>query len=130
MIKTLQILFSILLVLFVPGLAKAETPFTTKALQAAQASGQPVLVHVHADWCPNCVAQKKILSKLLAQPELKAYQVLQVDFDTQTEVVKALKVLKVRYQSTLIVYKDGKEVGRSTGSTSESEIAALLKKAT
>jgi thiol:disulfide interchange protein len=108
------------------GMVRAEIPFTTKALASAQQSGKPVLVHVHADWCPNCQAQKKILAKLLAQPELKNYQVLQVDFDTQTAVVKALGV---RYQSTLIVYKGNKEMGRSTGNTNEQDIAALLKKA-
>jgi hypothetical protein len=57
---------------------------------------------------------------------LKAYQVLQVEFDTQPEVVKALGV---RYQSTLIVYKGSKEVGRSTGNTNIKDIEALLKKA-
>ena len=85
-----------------------------------------MLVHVHADWCPNCAAQKKILAKLLQHPKLKPYQVLQVDFDTQADVVKALGV---RYQSTLIVYKGSKEMGRSTGNTSEKDIEALLKKA-
>lgn len=108
------------------GMARAEIPFTTTALAAAQQSGKPVLVHVHADWCLNCQAQKKILAKLLKQSQLKDYQVLQVDFDTQTDVVKALGV---RYQSTLIVYKGSKEMGRSTGNTNEKEIAALLKKA-
>ena len=126
MIKLSHLLSVAVLMLFVAGTTRAEIPFTTKALAVAQASGKPVLVHVHADWCPNCAAQKKILAKLLKQPGLKGFQVLQVDFDTQTDVVKALGV---RYQSTLIVYKGSKEMGRSTGSTDEKEIAALLKKA-
>jgi thiol:disulfide interchange protein len=126
MTKLLKCLTAAMLLLCAVGAANAQTPFTTKALAAAQAGGKPVLVHVHADWCPNCAAQKKILAKLLKQPQLKAFQVLQVDFDTQTDVVKALGV---RYQSTLIVYKGGTEVGRSTGNTSEKDIAALLKKA-
>lgn len=126
MIKFARILAGVAFLFAIAGLARAEIPFTTKALAGAQASGKPVLVHVHADWCPNCAAQKKILAKLLQHPELKAYQVLQVDFDTQTDVVKALGV---RYQSTLIVYKGNKEMGRSTGNTSEKDIEALLKKA-
>lgn len=36
---------------------------------------------------------------------------------------------KVQYQSTLIVFKGGREVGRSTGDTSRRSIAALLKRA-
>ncbi len=126
MMKLARILAAFAFLFAITGLARAEIPFTTKVLAAAHASGKPVLVHVHADWCPNCAAQKKILTKLLQHTELKPYQVLQVDFDTQADVVKALGV---RYQSTLIVYKGGKEMGRSTGNTSEKDIEALLKKA-
>jgi thioredoxin-like negative regulator of GroEL len=120
-------LFTLVLAMFChAGVVHAAIPFSTKALASAQQGGKPVLVHVHADWCPNCAAQKKILAKLLKQPDLAAYQVLQVDFDTQGDVVKALGA---RYQSTLIVYKGSREMGRSTGNTNEKDIAALLKKA-
>jgi len=51
---------------------------------------------------------------------------LRVDFDQQKPVVKAFKADR---QSTLIVFKDGREVGRSLGDTSEEGIAGLLKKA-
>ncbi len=51
--------------------------------------------------------------------------ILHVDFDSQKD---ALKELGVRMQSTLITYKGGKEVGRSTGVTDKAAIAAQLDK--
>jgi len=88
--------------------------------------GKPILVVIHADWCPTCRAQAPIISELLGMPEYKSLNALRVDFDGQKDVVKAFKVTM---QSTLIVYKGGKEVGRSTGDTRKDSIAALLKKA-
>jgi thiol-disulfide isomerase/thioredoxin len=80
---------------------------------------------VTAPWCPTCKAQKPILSELLADPRFAKMTILHVDFDSQKD---ALKELGVRMQSTLISYKGGKEVGRSTGVTDKAAIAAQLDK--
>ena len=88
--------------------------------------GKPTLVEIHADWCPTCKAQEPILAELLKTPELQGITALRVDFDGQKDAVKRFKA---QYQSTLIVFKGGKEVGRSTGDTRKDSIAALLKKA-
>ncbi len=101
-------------------------PFSQAAFDAAKASGGPVLVEVTAPWCPTCKAQKPILSELKATPKFKDLQILEVDFDSQKD---ALKMLNVQMQSTLITYKAGQEVGRSTGDTKRSSIEALLNKA-
>jgi hypothetical protein len=58
-------------------------------------------------------------------PEFKDYTVLRVNFDTQKDVRKALRVPN---QSTLIVYRGKREVARSTGDTSKDSIAASLRK--
>ena len=50
-------------------------PFDARAFEAAQAAGKPVLVEVHADWCPTCAKQKPVIGELLSRPDLKAYQV-------------------------------------------------------
>src|SRR4051794_18915025 len=44
--------------------AGTAVPFSAAAFKAAQAAGNPILVEIHADWCPTCKAQVPILDKL------------------------------------------------------------------
>ncbi len=104
----------------------AGKPFDQAGFDAAQAAGKPILVEVHADWCPTCRAQEPVISKLMQDPKNAGFVVLRVDFDNQKDVVKRLRA---QYQSTLIVFKGKKEVSRSTGETRKEEIAAQLAKA-
>ena len=104
----------------------APQAFDQAAFDALQKEGKPTLVMIHADWCPTCKAQSPVVSELLSSPEYKTITALRVDFDQQKDVVKRFKATM---QSTLIVFKGGKEVGRSTGDTKKDGIAALLKKA-
>lgn len=122
-----KLLCSLFLFLSVAGSALAdEEAFTQAAFDRLQKEGQPILVDIHADWCPTCRAQAPIISTLLKQGEYQKINALRVDFDQQADVVKAFKANR---QSTLIVFKGGHEAGRSLGDTSEEGIEALLKKA-
>lgn len=105
------------------ALAAETQAFTPAALETAQKAGRSILVEVTAPWCPTCRAQKVILSELTTQPKFADLVILQVDFDSQKD---ALKMLGVRMQSTLITYKGGQEVGRSTGTTSAAAIEGQL----
>src|SRR5271165_2882347 len=62
--------------------AATVTPFTEAAFQAAQAGNDPILVAIHASWCPICAKQRPILSQLEADPAFKSLAVFMVDFDT------------------------------------------------
>ncbi len=122
-----QLLRSMILILLFSGNAlAAEEAFTQAAFDRLQQQGTPILVSIYADWCPTCRAQAPILKKLLEQEEFKPIHALRVDFDHQKDIVNAFKVVK---QSTLLVFKDGKEADRSLGSTSEQTIETLLRKA-
>jgi thiol-disulfide isomerase/thioredoxin len=103
-----------------PGLAFADD------VGIAIQSGGPVLVHVTAPWCKTCQAQKPIVADLLAKPDFKPLRKIDVDFDTQKDV---LAKLRVTTQSTMIVFKDGKEIDRQVGQTDPAEIEALFRKA-
>ena len=109
----------------VPAWAGTAVPFSAEAFKAAQASGSPILVEIHADWCPTCKAQNPILEKLTAGPKFKDLKVFRVDFDAMKPVVKEFGA---QMQSTLIVFKGPAEQGRSVGDTKEASIAALLDK--
>jgi thioredoxin 1 len=106
--------------------ALAATKFTAAGLADAQKSGKPVLVEITALWCPTCKAQKAVLGDLDKQARFKNFVRLEVDFDSQKDVVKALKA---NMQSTLIVYKGEREMGRLVGDTKKESIEALLAKA-
>ncbi len=107
-------------------LAASQRPFDEQAFNAAQAAGTPVLIEIHADWCPTCKAQLPILDKLSGTSDYSSIVRFRVDFDSQKNLVKRFGA---RMQSTLVLYKGGKEVARSVGETDEGRIRAMLAKA-
>lgn len=120
-----SVLFSAAL-LATPLLAAEKHAFSPQAFEAAQAAGKPILVEIHAPWCPTCKAQQPILEKLEKDAKFDALQVFHVDFDSQKDAVRDFHATT---QSTLIVFKGKSETGRSVGDTGAASIAALLDKA-
>ena len=108
------------------GAQAGSVPFQQAAFDKAVAAGGPVVVYLHADWCPTCKQQAPIVAQLLAEPRMKSLQLFVADFDTETALKKALRVSN---QSTFVVFKGGKEVARSTGQTSRDAIEATFAKA-
>lgn len=104
----------------------AETPFNQAQFDAMRASGKPVALVFHADWCPTCRAQAPVLKGLLQTPALEPLTLYVADFDTEKALKKSFGVTQ---QSTIVVFKDGKEVARSTGDTQRDSLAALLRHA-
>jgi thioredoxin 1 len=107
--------------------AAEKINYDAKAFAAAQAAGKPILVEIHASWCPTCKAQAPILGNLEKQDKFKDLVVFHVDFDSQKDAVKAFGA---RMQSTLITFKGATETGRSVGDTNAASIATLLDKTT
>ncbi|MBX9926491.1 MAG: thioredoxin family protein [Hyphomicrobiaceae bacterium] len=99
-------------------------PFDQKTFDSAIKSGAPVVVEFSADWCPTCRAQRPIVQSLLKGESMKALTLFVADFDREE---KLKRDLRVSYQSTFVVFKSGKEVGRSTGQTRKEDIEALFK---
>lgn len=109
-----------------PVLATAQKPYDQKSFDAAQAAGKPVLVEIHADWCPTCKAQLPILNKLSGEGAYAPIERYRVDFDSQKDLVKRFGA---KMQSTLVLYRGKTELARSTGETDEGRIRAMLDKA-
>lgn len=121
-------LLGTLLILALPALTLAGPikPFDAKSFDALTANGQPVVVAVHASWCPTCKAQKPIQTQLMSSEPFRNYTMFIVDFDKDTDVLKRFQVFK---QSTMIVFRGRTEVGRSIGDTDPDRIKALMLKA-
>ena len=98
---------------------------TLAEIEAAIAKGDPVFIHVTAPWCGTCKIQKPIVAELLANPHFKDLMKIDVDFDSQGDVLKAFRV---QTQATMIVFKNGKEVDRVVGETSREGIAEFFEK--
>src|SRR5271154_5948864 len=118
--------FSVTLILFANLALSAEVPFDQAQFDAARAAGKPVAVVFHADWCPTCRAQAPVLKELELTPELKTVTLYVANFDTEKALKKSLGVTQ---QSTIVVFKGGKEIARSTGATQQESLASLLRQA-
>lgn len=104
------------------AIAAPVQKFSTAALQAAQHAGKPVLVDVHADWCPTCRRQAPSIEAISRDPAFAKLVILKLDFDAQLAERAALGVQK---QSTLIAYNGRNERRRATGITDPAQIKAL-----
>ena len=62
----------------------------------------------------------------MKEPARKDVTLFKADYDTEAALKKQLRVAQ---QSTFVVFKNGKEVGRSTGDTDRTTIARLFDKA-
>jgi len=116
--------FSIMLTLVTTLGSSAEIPFNQAQFEALRAAGKPVAVDFYADWCPTCRAQAPLLKDLTQRPALKPLTLFVANFDTEKALRESLGVTE---QSTIVVFKDGKEVARSTGDTQQNSLAALLR---
>ena len=120
-VRALFVLFSFLTVTSVYALE--IIPYTPAALVRAQQSEQSYALHFHADWCPVCRAQSKVLEDLKkADPSLKL-TVLVVNYDKEKSLRKPYGV---HTQSTLIAFKGKHETGRLAGESAPEKIRAVL----
>ncbi|MBK6356726.1 MAG: thioredoxin family protein [Betaproteobacteria bacterium] len=97
-------------------------PYAAETLAAKQKAGEAVALHFHADWCPTCRAQEKVFNGWKGDAAVPG-TLLVVNFDKERELKRQLGV---RSQSTVIVYKGGKETGRLAGETDPAPLRAVL----
>lgn len=100
-------------------------PYSVAALAAAQQAGGPVALHFHADWCPTCRTQQKVLQALKGEKGLDL-TVLTADYDTEKDPKRQFKV---NARSTLVVLKGQQVAARLIGETRTEAMRAALKSA-
>jgi thioredoxin 1 len=106
-----------------PAEAIELKPYDAAAAQALIKSGKPVVLHVYAFWCLQCRAQASHLARIAPDAENGKIAFFTIDYGNQKDVVSALNCPR----STLIGYKDGKEVSRMSWGTAEEDVTKILK---
>ena len=102
------------------GLAK-ETTYTKDLFDKALSDGKVVVVSSWIKYCTSCASQMKVLDK--AKNDFDNIEYFTFDV-TNKEVAK---FFNIQYQTTLLIFKDNKEVYRSIGETTKELIYDALK---
>ena len=100
-----------------------NTTFNKELFLEAQKSGKTVVINSWNKTCSTCAAQSIVLKE--AKNEFK--DVLFLSFE-QTVDIDIAKFLKVDYWTTILVYKNNKEIARSIGETNKSKIYSFIQK--
>ena len=98
-----------------------KTTFTKELFNKAQSDGKIVVVSSWLKYCSSCASQMKVLNKAKNEFDNIEY----FTFDIKNKEIADL--LNVQYQTTLLIFKDNKEVYRSIGETSRDLIYEAIK---
>ena len=100
-----------------------NTTFNKELFLEAQKSGKTVVINSWNKTCSTCAAQSIVLKE--AKNEFKDVMFLSFEQTVDTDVAE---FLKIDYWTTIVVYKDNKEIARSIGQTNKSEIYSTIQK--
>ena len=98
-----------------------KTTFNEELFNKAQSEGKVVIVSSWVKYCSSCASQMKVLNKAKNEFDNIEY----FAFDVTNKEISNL--FNVQYQTTLLIFKDNKEVYRSIGETSRDLIYEAIK---
>ena len=98
-----------------------ETTYSKESFDKALSEGKVVVVSSWIKYCTSCASQMKVLEK--AKNDFDNIEYFAFDV-TNKEIAQ---FFNVQYQTTLLIFKDNKEVYRSIGETSKELIYDALK---
>ena len=115
--------FFILLISTSSFAGEYETNFNIEKFKFAQNNGKIVVINSWNKSCSTCAKQKTILEKAKKDFE----NIIFMNFE-QTKNKDVAELLKIDYWTTIVVYKDNKELAREIGLYNERDIYNLIKK--
>jgi thioredoxin 1 len=117
--KILILIFS--LISFNCFAVEKTTTFTNDIFKKAQLEGKTVVINSWNKTCYTCAKQVKILNE--AKKEFT--DIVFLSFE-QTKDKEIAKFLDIEYWTTIVVYKNNKEVSRTIGQTVKSKIYSQI----
>ena len=100
-----------------------DTNFTIEDFKKAQNDGKTVVVNSWNKYCSTCKAQTKVFKSAIND-----FKDVLFYFYEQTENPEIAEFLKIDYWTTIVVYKNNKEIAREMGLTNKNKIYDLIKK--
>ena len=97
------------------------TTYNQELFKKAQLDGKVVIVSSWIEYCYSCASQMKVLNKAKNEFDNIEYFTFEV---TNREIAK---LLNVQYQTTLLIFKDNKEIYRSVGETTKELIYEAIR---
>ena len=99
-----------------------ETTFSNVIFKNAQLEGKTVVINSWNKTCTTCAKQIKILDQ--AKNDFKDIVFLSFEQTKDKEIAKSLGI---DYWTTIVVYKDNKEISRTIGQTNKDKIYLQIK---
>ena len=114
-------IFIFIFCLFAFNANAKETTFDKTLFDKAQSEGKVVVVSSWVKYCTSCASQMKVLDK--AKNDFNNIEYFK--FDVRNKEIADL--FNVQYQTTLLIFKNNKEVYRSIGETSKDKIYKAIR---
>mgnify|MGYP006085404631 FL=1 len=109
-------IFIFFIFVFNANALEKKTTFNKELFDKAQSDGKVVVVSSWIKYCTSCASQMKVLDKAKNEFNNIEYFTFEV---TNKDISK---LLNVQYQTTLLIFKNNKEIYRSIGETSKDAI--------
>ena len=114
------LIFICFLFAFTSKATSKETTYDKQLFDKALSEGKVVVVSSWIKYCSSCAGQMEVLKKAKKDFENMEYFAFDV---TNKEIAQ---FFNVQYQTTLLIFKDNKEVYRSIGETTKELIYEAL----
>ena len=129
-IRIMKKLFVIIICLFSlsANAIEKKTTFNKDLFDKAQSDGKIVIVSSWVKYCTSCAGQMKILNqakKAGALSDIKFDNIEYFTFDITNKEIADL--LNVKFQTTLLIFENNKEIYRSLGETTKELIYDAIK---
>ena len=106
-------IFIFIIFAFSANALEKKTTFSKELFDKAQSDGKVVVVSSWVKYCSSCASQMKVLDK--AKNEFDNIEFFSFNIKNK----EIAKLFDVQYQTTLLIFKDNKEIYRSIGETSK-----------
>ena len=114
------LIFVCLILAFSNKTIAKETTYNKELFDKALSDGKVVVVSSWVEYCTSCASQIKVLNK--AKKDFNNIEY----FTFNVRIKEIADFFDVQYQTTLLIFKDNKEVYRSIGETTKELIYDAL----